>query len=623
MSSIFGKCNFDSQPVTAGELKLMQDELNHWKADDVNTWVRETAGLGHLMLYNTPESLNEKLPLHDIVSQLTITADARIDNVDELCSLMRLNTPDERKIPDSTIILLLYKKYGESCVNYLVGDFAFAIWDEKEQKLFCVRDQMGVKPFFYYHSDRFFAFASEKKGLLCLPGIDKSIDKQFYYNQVFSPKVQAADTTLYKHIRRLPPAHTLTWHRAKAQLKLQRYWTLDPYKELKLSSKEDYYEGLRAHLEMAVQCRLRSHYPTGAELSGGMDSSAITGIASSFMKKTGSNIITFSNMLSESDKLKEPHILHEGTFIDSVVKFNGIENAIMLTEDFWENPLDEADFMLRVNDGLEMWSMAWEIPVKSAAMQQNVRALLSGFPGDEMVTYRGQFYFLDYLDHKQYLKYFLAKNKMPFKKFKPFVPPGLEFYLHKVKNFLTMNSRKNRLASDLLIIPISSRYTRGDVVWQDENFRERFKSHRHYQKYRLLKPQVALRMESETRLGLSFRTEPRFPMADIRLTQFYLSIPNSIKSEGEQSRSAYRAAMNRYLPEAVLKRDSKKGNIAPFKSTSEMKDRFRENIELFLKSLNNRGKNYSALIYLSKKNKDNMFIMLEFLRWFEKNSGDL
>ena len=208
MSAIFGKCNADDEPV-AGGVELMLGAMNQWQADDKNTWVNGNTGMGHLMLYNTPESLNEKLPLYDSLAQLCITADARIDNREDLYALLNINTPAERLMPDSSLILLAYKKYGADCVKHLVGDFAFAIWDEREQRLFCARDQMGVKPFFYYQNSRFFAFASEKKGLLCLPGVDKAINKAYFYSYLIRPLVQAADTTIYENIHRLPPAHTL------------------------------------------------------------------------------------------------------------------------------------------------------------------------------------------------------------------------------------------------------------------------------------------------------------------------------------------------------------------------------------------------------------------------------
>jgi len=290
MSSIFGKFNTDIKPIDPIDLKIMQDELNHWGADNSGVWINGNTGLGHLMLYNTPESLNEIQPLYDSLSRLSITADARVDNREELYPLLQIRTPEEKLLPDSKIIMLLYKKYNADCVKYLIGDFAFAIWDEKEQKLFCARDQMGVKPFFYYNGADFFAFASEKKGLLCLQGVDKAIDKQFFYNKVFRNSVQAADTTIYKNIRRLAPAHTLTFYPSANKIQLDHYWDLDAYKETRFQRKEDYYEALLHHFETAVQCRLRTVYPIGSQLSGGLDSSAITGVASHFLKSSNKRL---------------------------------------------------------------------------------------------------------------------------------------------------------------------------------------------------------------------------------------------------------------------------------------------------------------------------------------------
>src|SRR6185437_14110743 len=151
-----------------------------------------------------------------------------------------------------------------------------------------------------------------------------------------------------------------------------------------------------------------------------------------------------------------------------------------------------------------------------------------------------------------------------FNKLKPFLSPDAEFWAHKAKNVLKLSDTETKFIMNLYKIPASGRYAKCDVVWNDINYRERFKSYRHFQKYRLLKPQVGLRMEAETRFGIYFKTEPRYPMADIRLTQFYLSMPNHIKYEGEITRSAYRDAVRKYLPEEVLQRNSKKGNVAPF-----------------------------------------------------------
>jgi asparagine synthase (glutamine-hydrolysing) len=202
MSAIYGKYNFFNGAVTSEELCVMESKLNHWNGDNAGQWHHKAIGMGHLMLYNTPELLHEKLPLYKSESGLCITADARIDNREEIYAALDLCDAD---MADSTLILLLYEKYGEACVQHLIGDFVFAIWDETEQKLFCARDHMGVKPFFYYHDEHFFAFASEIKGLLYLPGIDKSINKQFLYNQMSQPSVSKLILPCIKTLNGWPP----------------------------------------------------------------------------------------------------------------------------------------------------------------------------------------------------------------------------------------------------------------------------------------------------------------------------------------------------------------------------------------------------------------------------------
>lgn len=605
--------------MTSADLGMMLEALNYWKADDSNMWVNGPVGLGHLMLYNTSESLNEKLPLYDSLYQLSITADARVDNREELYNLLQIKTTEERLLPDSTLILLLYKKYGPDCVKYIIGDFGFAIWDEGKHLLFCARDHMGVKPFFYYCDNHFFAFASEKKGILCLPGIDKTIDKQFFYNQAMGLVVQAADATLHKHIRRLLPTHSLTFYAKENKLDINQYWTLDADKEIRFSKKEEYYEGLLHHFDEAVKCRVRTHYQIGAELSGGLDSSAITGAANHFLKSSSRQLITFSNASVDGKLVYAPGWEDERKYIDAVNEFNGIEEAVIVTADIWNSVAEEVDFSLYANDGLEMWSPTWLMPINKEAMERGVRTLLSGFPGDEMVSYRGQFYFLDYLDKRQYLKYFAAKSERGFNKVKPFLGAGLEFWLHRLRNMWTLNSREARSTADFFSIPAKYKYAKGDVVWEDINYRERFKSYRHFQKYRLLKPQIALRMEAEGRFGLHFKTEPRFPMADIRLVQFYLSMPNHLKYEGGLSRTAYRTALKKYLPGMVLQRDNKLSNIMPFKSTSQaISDR-----QAFLLNVLSNFENKSIYNNVIKMPEGthiyNKLKFLEVMRWYEKN----
>jgi len=566
MSVIFGKCNFEGRPFNPDELTRMQERLNHWQADKDGTWIHSTVGLGHLMLYNTPQSLSEVLPYYDSTSQLAITADARLDNRDELIKKLDIKTvPAE--VPDSLLILKAYQNYGSNCMQHFLGDFAFAIYNEREQELFCGRDHLGVKPFFYSYTAGYFAFASEKKGILALPDADRRINRQYLFNQLASAHEQNLKDTLYEYINKLEPAHFLIVKLNNKSCRTERYWWPDVHRELKLANRNEYYEGLRHHFEQAVQCRTVSAYTIGVELSGGMDSSAITGAAHTFLKQQNKSLVTLSNTLSKEVTNPEIKKLDERRYIDAVIAHFDITDPVFITEPAYERASDEIRFGNDVNDGLERWNPLWQIPLKKAAQERNIRTLLSGFPGDELVTYRGKYYFLDYLDKKQYLKYALAEKKYPgFSKMEPLLPFKVRHILRQLKYSLGLFQPESKGAFSLYNIPAQHKKHLRDSIWLDPFNQEQFASYRHFQRYRILKPQVTHRLESETRYGIHFRTEPRFPMADIRLIQYYLSMPNDLKYEGELTRTAYRKAVGQYLPPLVLQRNDKYGSVAPFLS---------------------------------------------------------
>jgi asparagine synthase (glutamine-hydrolysing) len=629
MSSIFGIVQFDQRPIDPANLQIMQEKLNHWNADDKNIWHNGSVGLGHLMLYNTPESLEERLPLHDALSELTITADARIDNRDELFEKLGIEHSLRKAMPDSTLILIAYQKYRGECVKYLIGDFAFAIWDEKEHQLFCARDHMGVKPFFYYKCDSFFAFATEKKGILDLPNIDTSIDRLFLYRYLVTSWEQDSDTTLYEKIKRIPPASALTLYSDKNQITLSRYWTLDAYKEIKLDSIEDYYEQLLYHFDEAVKCRTRTAFPIGAELSGGMDSSAITGAANNFLKQNNQYLITFSNTLPDGITDEKFLELDERKYIDAVIDFNKIEEYVYVTKDIWDNRLDEIDFSLYVDDGIESWKSLWLLPIKKAAMERNARTILSGFPGDQMVTTLSKTYFLDYLHNKQYRKYFLAVSeyKEPFSILLPFLPQKLKFLLYNIRNLTGRYNKAILDASTIYNIPENYKKRIRNFIWHDPVFQEINKSYKHFQKYMLLQPRISHRLESETRSGLYFRIEPRFPMADIRLTQFFSAMPNELKYGGSLRRNTYRNSVRKYLPFIILQRDTKYGSVAPF--LQFQKTKIVNDVELLFQELPENSiikneiiekhiKHLSQKRFSNKKKNKCLLPSLELMRWIQK-----
>jgi len=611
MSAVYGCVQLGDRPVVTETLRAMEAGLHHWHADDRDIWHRGRAGLGHLMLYNTPESLQEKLPLHNAPAGLTITADARIDNRDEIIHRLDCDRTAARHFPDSTLILMLYERFGADCVHYLAGDFAFAVWDEKKQLLFCARDQMGVKPFFYYHDRHLFAFATEQKGILALPEANRDIDEGYLYSLLF-PQHDYSDTeTLYRHIKRLAPAHTLTVDVAANRLHIRRYWTLDVEKRAHHSRAADYIEELRHHFEIAVQCRLRSHYPIAAELSGGLDSSSIVGVACA--SGWADRLITLSNVIAPGTTDETLLRTSERPFIDDVIRFHGIRNPVFITENIWDDPLEEADFVLKLNDGPQAWEGLWQVPAREAARRRQVRTVLSGFPGDQLVTNKGWHDYVIARENTSLIRYLRdSRNYEDLnRRLWSLMPYSIEYGYRKARN-LFGHFRKDPAAA--FVIPLKYRLRHGDNRWSHPYFRERFQSYRHFLRAALIKPRVGLRMEGESRCGLYFGHEPRFPMADIRLAQYYLSIPDTLKVAGSMSRETFRKAARSYLPDSVYFRDSKAGNLAPFRSEQDAVRKQQEAAHQIAASLTGNG-----ILKLRKKSSDPG--RLSILRWLQQKAA--
>jgi len=145
MSGIAGIFNLDGRPADASLLRRMVDAIAHRGPDGSGVWIAGSVGLGHRMLRTTPESAVEKQPLTDESATLSLTFDGRVDNREEISSLLSSHGWKLRDQTDAEIILRAYQCWGEECAGKIVGDFAFVVWDGKKQQLFCVRDVVGLR----------------------------------------------------------------------------------------------------------------------------------------------------------------------------------------------------------------------------------------------------------------------------------------------------------------------------------------------------------------------------------------------------------------------------------------------------------------------------------------------
>lgn len=275
MSGIVGILHLDASPVDASLLARLNAFHAFRGPDGGQTWCQGSVGLGHARLHTTGAAPHPEPCTLD--GSAWITADARVDHREAL--LAALPAPPAQRPgapPDAELILRAYAAWGERCVEHLLGDFAFAIWDARARHLFCARDPFGVKPFFYVHLGSRFLFSNTLDCLRMVPGVSDRLNDQAIADFLLFGFNHDLGTTAFAEIRRLPPAHTLSV--TPEGLRLRRYWQLPVEDELRYRNPADYVEEFRHLLARAVDDRLRASR-AAVLMSGGLDSCSVAAVA--------------------------------------------------------------------------------------------------------------------------------------------------------------------------------------------------------------------------------------------------------------------------------------------------------------------------------------------------------
>ncbi|MBP0014559.1 MAG: asparagine synthetase B [Roseofilum sp. SBFL] len=283
MSGIVGIVNADNAPVDRELLARMTGYMTFRGPDVQRIWAEGSVGFGHTLLRTTDESANETQPL-TVDRRVWIVADARVDGRRELIrSLQDRGKPVDLDTPDPNLILDAYQVWGIDCLDYLIGDFAFAIWDGREQRLFCARDRFGVKPFFYAHLGKEFVFSNTLNCVRLHPSVSEKLNDLAIADFLLFGYNQEIDTSAFADIQRLPAAHRLIW--TPESFKVERYWTLPTDGYIRYKRDEEYVEQFLELMRLAVGDRLRTN-KVAVYMSGGLDSTSVTAIAKELLTKT-------------------------------------------------------------------------------------------------------------------------------------------------------------------------------------------------------------------------------------------------------------------------------------------------------------------------------------------------
>ena len=572
MSGLFGTYRRDKQPADLNLWERLGKISSHRGPDGTSIQSSGPVLLGHHALHTTTESLQEKLPYFNKVSGLAITADARIDNRDELLNALDITSPNNCLVSDSTIILLAYEKWRAGSFCRLIGDFSFVIWDSIENKVVCVRDSLGVKPFYYLLSDKQFSFSSEIKPLVKHPEASRSLNEGMI-GEYLAANIVSKTETLYSNILKLAPGHAITI--SPRSTNIRQYWEENFEHTLRYAKEDDYVEHFQEIFAKAIKSRTRSHLPVSFELSGGLDSSSIVCMAHA--------------IASSEDKRNFPicSLIYPGMACDETKHIKSVEKHIGVPINYLDARfLQQPNFSIVKPDTCTIPdppNLANSEILLKRVQQNNSKVLLTGIGGDEWFS-GSDYSYLDHFlenDYAAILKDFKRNSQITRRKTirnlgANFIWPSLPF---SIKTAIITNRRKHSLfppwisAEFVEKTNLRERLLKGFGEPYVTNLSNTNLYHLFHSGYE------SNVLEKNDLQKAHYKIEGRHPFLDRRIVEFALSLPNSIHQQGGIKKYLLRLSGKKYLPTNIRNRSDKAEFSELYNQTFNTKS--------FLKVINN------------------------------------
>jgi len=523
----------------------MCEVIRHRGPDDEGVWVEEGVALGMRRLSIIDLSTGHQ-PIHNEDGTVWVVFNGEIYNFRELRSQLEAAGHRFYTSTDTEVIVHAYEEWGAAAIGRLRGMFGLAIWDRRSQALLLARDRIGIKPLHYAVVGARLYFGSEIKSLLCAPDLPRDMDVaalDHYLSFLYTPR----DGSIFKHVRKLPPGHLMTWRNGEARI--EKYWEL-PATESFGGSEADAVAGLRDVLSDAVRSHLISDVPLGAFLSGGVDSSLVVGLMS---QVSSARVKTFSIGFDEPayDELDHARrvAFHFGTdHHEFVVRPDAVGILDKIVAHFDEPFADSS--------AIPTWYV-------SELARRHVTVVLSGDGGDELFGGYDR-----YLPHARVAA------------FDRYSPPGIRQLAgltaaalpHGVrgKNFLRHVGRDERgryldavrfYSTDEKPALLSSDIQR---LLNGSDPEETLAGH--FDRYTNLPwPSQMMRFDAETylpedvltkvdRMSMAHSIESRVPLLDNKVIDFASSLPSTFKIRNERRKHVLKEVAATLLPAAILAR---------------------------------------------------------------------
>ncbi len=554
MCGICGIFNMQSgEPVSPRLIEQMTHLIAHRGPDDSGSYVDGPTGLGFARLSIIDLSGGHQ-PMSNENGDIWVVFNGEIWNYKTLRQELLEKGHQFRTHSDTETIVHAYEEYGVECVARLHGMFSFAIWDGPRQRLLLARDKAGKKPLYYTQVDGDLLFASEIKSLLCHPGVKRAASTQAMAD-FLSVRYVPAPATLFENIYKILPGHWLLCEHG--QLRQESYWdfTFGKTEERPIAA---YLQGIRQHIHRAVEERMMADVPVGAMLSGGVDSSIITGLMSQL---TQQKVQTFSVGFDHPDYSELPY-------------------ARLVSEHFGT---EHHELVVQSSDMTQYWPiLTWhrDEPVSepsdlgvyliSKLARQHVKVVLSGEGGDELFAGYPK-YVVDWLARYYHILPTSVRDQI--------IQPLLERLPYRMRKLKTaarnlsqpapqrwMNwfgifngPLKEHLLTRETQMSIDLDASREFRRWLTHNPQRDGLSSMLYLDTKIWLPDNLLMKGDKMTMAASL--EARIPLLDYQLIEYAASIPSHLKTRSFQAKYLLKRAYADFLPETILTRKKMGFNV--------------------------------------------------------------
>ncbi|SEV94506.1 asparagine synthase (glutamine-hydrolysing) [Chryseobacterium wanjuense] len=546
MCGIAGLIYKDKTPVKEGTLRKMTDKMSHRGPDAEGFFVHENLGFGHrrLSIIDMSESANQPFHFND---KHVLVFNGVIYNYIELKEELKEKGYSFNTTSDTEVLVASYDCWGEECVKKFNGMWAFAIFDSKNNKVFCSRDRFGIKPFYYFSNENKFIFASEIKPILEIEKVEK-VNIQILLQYLIVNLTGHFNETFFEGILKLPASHNLIYDLKTNEFRIYKYYDIEFKKEINKLNLEESIEIFEKKFEESIKIRLRSDVKIGSALSGGLDSPYVTTIANKIIDKQnncGFTAITVGSLDERDDESKLAKLIAETIHVN--------HDIVTPKSDEFRHDLENVIFMHE--EPFADLSVFMQNFLMKEANKLGVKVFLDGQGADEIL-----------LGYSRYTAAFLRNHD--------FIS-NLKF-LKKVKSHYDISI----LEAGKIYFYFSSyfvrkfRLQRRGAILKNKylgiiNFSKLKKLTKSYKKifelqkneiFHFLLPDI-LRIEDKN--SMLFSIESRLPFLDYTFVETVLSINNNYKIRDGWSKYILRRNLEKFLPDEVTYNSRKIGLNPP------------------------------------------------------------